>query len=546
MTQAIAHDYLIIGAGPAGIQLGYFFAKSGKDYLILEAADSAGAFFEKYPRHRKLLSINKIYTGYQNRDVQLRYDWNSLLCEDERLQFKNYSTRYFPDADDLKRYFVDFANFHELNIKYCTRVSQISKKDMFIVVDDQGCTYTCKRLIVATGVSKTCIPNFPGVEFAEDYSEFSIDPEDYRDQRVLILGKGNSAFETAEALTETARIIHLCSPHSIKLAWATHFSGNLRAVNNNFIDTYHLKGQNSIQDGIVEKIEHKDGELLIHFAFTHAEGQRMLLTYDRVLLCTGFRFDSSIFDDSCRPELTINDRFPAMTSTWESTNIEDLYFAGTITQVRDFHKTSSNVYHGFRYNIDFFSDFLDHKYHGQPLWCRSVPRDEQALVDIVIERVSTSSALFLQFGFLGDLLVVPASAEEPLRYYEGIPVDYIHDSELGQHPHYYVITMEYGEFGCNPLQVERDPNPDKAHLDRYLHPIIRRFDRDSLVYEYHLPENLENDWRLQRGPGEKSYMVAFDFPGYSGPQQQQIFAQRLATFLREQLGEALSTQNQPV
>src|SRR5436853_6120308 len=85
MTQAIAHDYLIIGAGPAGIQLGYFFAKSGKDYLILEAADSAGAFFEKYPRHRKLLSINKIYTGYQNRDVQLRYDWNSLLCEDERL-----------------------------------------------------------------------------------------------------------------------------------------------------------------------------------------------------------------------------------------------------------------------------------------------------------------------------------------------------------------------------------------------------------------------------------------------------------------------------
>jgi hypothetical protein len=63
MTQPISHDYLIIGAGPAGIQLGYFFKKSGKDYLILEAGDSAGTFFEKYPRHRKLLSINKVYTG---------------------------------------------------------------------------------------------------------------------------------------------------------------------------------------------------------------------------------------------------------------------------------------------------------------------------------------------------------------------------------------------------------------------------------------------------------------------------------------------------
>ncbi|MFN8495013.1 MAG: FAD-dependent monooxygenase [Caldilineaceae bacterium] len=29
-------DYLIIGAGPAGLQLGYFLGKSGRDYLILD------------------------------------------------------------------------------------------------------------------------------------------------------------------------------------------------------------------------------------------------------------------------------------------------------------------------------------------------------------------------------------------------------------------------------------------------------------------------------------------------------------------------------
>jgi len=30
-------DYLVIGAGPAGLQLGYFFARAGRDYQILEA-----------------------------------------------------------------------------------------------------------------------------------------------------------------------------------------------------------------------------------------------------------------------------------------------------------------------------------------------------------------------------------------------------------------------------------------------------------------------------------------------------------------------------
>src|SRR5439155_26069142 len=170
----------------------------------------------------------------------------------------------------------------------------IAKNGRFIVLDDQGSAYVCKRLIVATGVSKTYIPDIQGIELAEDYSHFSVDPEDYIDQRVLILGKGNSAFETAEALTNTARIIHLCSPHSIKLAWATHFSGHLRAVNNNFIDTYHLKGQNSLHDAEVEKIERRGDELIVDLIYTHADGQRMQLAYDRVLICTGFRFDTSI------------------------------------------------------------------------------------------------------------------------------------------------------------------------------------------------------------------------------------------------------------
>ena len=55
--------YLIIGAGPAGLQLGYFLDRAGLDYQILERADSAGAFLV-LSRHRRLISVNKVETGY--------------------------------------------------------------------------------------------------------------------------------------------------------------------------------------------------------------------------------------------------------------------------------------------------------------------------------------------------------------------------------------------------------------------------------------------------------------------------------------------------
>jgi flavin-dependent dehydrogenase len=56
-------DYLIIGAGPAGLQLSYFLSKKGRDYLVLEKASKPANFFVNHPRHRKLIVFDKLYTG---------------------------------------------------------------------------------------------------------------------------------------------------------------------------------------------------------------------------------------------------------------------------------------------------------------------------------------------------------------------------------------------------------------------------------------------------------------------------------------------------
>jgi thioredoxin reductase len=486
------YDYLIIGAGPAGLQLGYYMEKQQRNYLILEAGETVGTFFRQFPRHRTLISSNKVHTGIMNPDTNLRWDWNSLLSDSEDMVFRHYSKKYFPCANDYVRYLSDFAGYFNLKIKYGAKVVNIAKTDNFLVLDSQGHSYSCKYLIIATGRPIPNIPPIPGIELTESYSSVSTRPQDFTNQRVMIVGKGNSGFETADSMIETAAVIHLISPTPVKLAWKTHYVGHLRAVNNNVLDTYELKSQNTIIDAIIEKILRKDGKLAVSICYTHANGQRINISVDRIIVCAGFRFDDSQFDNTCRPMLAINDTYPDQTSEWESTNIKDLYFAGTLMHMRDYKKSFSGFIHGFRYNIKALNYIFDKKYHNKDWPSLSIASDPESLRSMVTERVNTSSAMFQQPGFLCDAIVIPRQGQKAL-YYHNLPVDYVHDTELGQHDQYFLLTMEYGhEEYCDPFNIVREP--DKGEYSAFIHPVIRHFNGNTLISEYHIPEDLENNW----------------------------------------------------
>lgn len=488
-------DYLIIGAGPAGLQLGYYLEKQQRDYLILERADMPGAFFKTFPRHRMLISINKVHTGTDDVEMNLRWDWNSLLCDEEKFSFRNYTKRYFPQADVLVQYLADFAAHYRLNVQCNTTITQVAKNEAgeFVVTDGEGNTYIAKRLIVATGLSKSYVPDFPGVELCDLYADHDIDPEKYANKRVLIVGKGNSAFETADHLTETAAVIHICAPETLQFAWQTHYVGHLRAVNNNFLDTYQLKSQNALIDANITKVEKMGDKFYVHIAYIHAKGQTAVVEYDNIILCTGFKFDASLFAPECKPELSYMDKFPAQTVEWESVNVPNLYFAGTLMHACDYRKTMSGFIHGFRHNVKSLAYLFDQKYHNVPWPAQELVATPHALCNQVIEQVNVESAMFLQPGFLCDVMVVN-DAEESAHYYTDMRRDYALVMGFNHHPHYYTISLEYGHFEGNPFDVERNPDPDKGHEAAYLHPVIRRYQYDKLVAEHHIQDDLENNF----------------------------------------------------
>jgi thioredoxin reductase len=492
-------DYLIIGAGPAGLQLAALLEADGqRDYLVLDQADAPGAFFARYPRHRQLISINKPHTGSDDPEFNLRMDWNSLLSDDPALRFTAYTERYFPDADLMVQYLADFAAKTGVKVRYGARVTRVSRADDLFAVAIGDEILTAHRVIVATGVARTYQPEIPGFELAEGYDTMSVEPRDYLDQRVLIIGKGNSAFETAENLMETTTLIHVAGPSAVRMAWRTHYVGHLRAVNNNFLDTYQLKSANAILDGEIRRIERDGDGYRVTFAFSRADEVIKELHYDRVLACTGFAFDASIFDESCRPELVIKDRFPAQTAAWESVNVPGLYFAGTLSQERDFKKSTSGFIHGFRYAVRALFKILKQRYAASPWPKATMAVTPEEMTAAFIDRINRTSALWQQFAVLADVITVSGDVA---AYHEEVPVAYFAEGGLGAgYDAAFVITLEYGPehdqvdpFDITVSRVAQDV-VGQAHDAAYLHPVVRYHRDGQVVATHHLAENLENEW----------------------------------------------------
>ena len=206
------HKYCIVGAGPGGLQLGQLMLLARRDYVIYERNARPGSFFEKFPIHRKLISLNKRNTGRDNAEFNLRHDWNSLLGNPECLPVTNRTTDRFPHADTLVEYLRDFARPQETagRIQYGVDVQLIARSD-----DGSGFTLDvrdaalqterlahCDVLIMANGLWTVNTPGIDGADLMTGYEELPSTGDSMEAKSIAIFGMGNSAFEVANAAAD--------------------------------------------------------------------------------------------------------------------------------------------------------------------------------------------------------------------------------------------------------------------------------------------------------------------------------------------------------
>ncbi|HEU5159414.1 MAG TPA: NAD(P)-binding domain-containing protein [Streptosporangiaceae bacterium] len=519
-------DYLVIGAGPAGLRFGYFLHQAGRDYLILEAGATPGTTYRRFPRRRAPEAAGG--------DVF--------------------------DPADFARHLADFAVTHELNIQYHARVIRVARggdgdhERRFMVTDQSGRVYRPKRVIVATGLGRPYLPSIPGIESAERYDEAEAEPADFADQRVLIIGRGDAAFATARRLAERAAVVHVVGPRAAsatRIARLNDLTGRRWASNEIFIAPRRRAARDAVLDATIRRIERADtwggvsgfrmdepdgqrgqhgqhaehgwggrrgpaagpagpagpdgaGEFVVTLSGARQAGSGRMrmaqLRYDRVIACTGFQMDPSIFDPSCRPEPALNGRLPALTSEWESVNVPDLYFAGALARVGAGADRGGSAVHGLRYCMRALRRMLDRKYEGIEWPYRELSADAESLTAAVLDRVNRSPGLFQRYAVLCDLIVVAPNARLA-RYYEEMPVDYVHDSLFGGADRYFTVSLEYGEEAGAPDSpdllgdvADRTAEPAEPRGDRYLRPVVRHYRRWSLVAVQRLPEDVDHDW----------------------------------------------------
>lgn len=497
-AKAQNHFYVIIGAGAAGLQFAYYANRAKRDYIVLERKPHAGGQFNQFPRHRGLISINKVYTGETDYEKNLRWDWNSLLLEEEDRDkqplFKTYNQDYFPNADWLVKYMCDYAKNLGLNVTYSTEVQRISKKNGKFTLYTNNNTYSCEALINCSGYSRPFVPDIPGLDLVEHYPNMPVDPELFTNQRVLVLGKGNSGFETADKLIPTAALIHILSPSPIKFAWKTHYIGHVRALNSNFLDTYQLKSQNAVLDANVNGITKKDDNTFdVNVTYSHAMGETETLNYDRVLNCTGFSFDTGVFDLTCMPDVAHKGKFPAQKPNFESTNIDNLFFMGVLSHCLDLKKTTSGFIHGFRYNTRLLFRLCDMRFFGAEFPNYEIECSVEGFIDAMLERANNSSGLWQQFGYLQDLIQINPDYKTA-QYYEELTPHQIPCTSVVKDNDYYTFSLEFNKVCGDPFNIQRAPDPNRAQESIFLHPVIRHYKKRHVVGELHVLEDLYTDW----------------------------------------------------
>jgi len=183
-------DVLVIGAGQAGLAIGYFLSKHALSYLVVDAGARVGDVWRN--RYDSLVLF-----------TPRRYDalpGMTFPGEQDGL----------PSKDEVADYLEAYAAHFSIPIQLQTGVQRLERaENRFKAVTNSG-EYWAEQVVIATGpFQQPYIPRIKGT-LAEDI--FQIHSADYRSPRdlpdgsVLVVGGGNTGVQLAVELAQDREV----------------------------------------------------------------------------------------------------------------------------------------------------------------------------------------------------------------------------------------------------------------------------------------------------------------------------------------------------
>jgi putative flavoprotein involved in K+ transport len=184
-------DTIVIGAGQAGLATGYHLRRAGLEFVILEGEAQPGGSWPRY------------------------YDSLTLFSPARRSSLPGMpfpaDRNYYAARDEVTAYLRQYAGHFQLPIITNARVVRVEQEaEGFRVITQQGASYHGRSVIAATGAfHRPHTPQIPGQDSFQGqmlHSATYRHPAPFQDQRVVVVGAGNSAIQIGVELAQLAHV----------------------------------------------------------------------------------------------------------------------------------------------------------------------------------------------------------------------------------------------------------------------------------------------------------------------------------------------------